>query len=116
MLYSQALIFMIFTLDGFIIGIIFDIFRAFRKIYKAKDIFIYIQDIFFWMISGSIFLFSMSKFANGELRGFMIFGTLIGISVYILSLSNNFKHFFTKLFEFIKKIANLKGNFKKKGE
>ena len=48
---NQGYLFLIFTLDGLIIGILFDIFRILRKSFKTKDIVTYVQDILFWLIS-----------------------------------------------------------------
>lgn len=68
---NQAYLFVIFILNGFLIGILFDIFRILRKSFKTKDWLTYIQDILFWIITGFIVLFSIFRFNNGELRGFI---------------------------------------------
>lgn len=68
---NQAYLFVIFILNGFLIGILFDIFRILRKSFKTKDWLTYIQDILFWIITGFIILYSIFRFNNGELRGFI---------------------------------------------
>lgn len=87
MVSNQALLFGVFTINGIIIGILFDFFRIIRKSFKITDIGTYIQDILFWLISGFIFLYSMCVFCNGELRWFMVFGVLIGACIYIITIS-----------------------------
>ena len=42
---NQAYIFGIFILNGFIIGILFDMFRSFRKILKTPDFITYIKAV-----------------------------------------------------------------------
>ena len=87
MVIEQGYIFLVFALDGVLIGILFDFFRILRKIFCAGDFVTYAQDICFWVLSGIIFLYSMCKFCDGELRFFMVLGVLLGASIYILTLS-----------------------------
>ena len=87
---EQLKSFFIFTVIGIIIGILFDIFRISRKIFKTSDILTYIEDILFWLISGLIILFSIFLFNNGELRLYIFIGISIGILIYMLSISRYF--------------------------
>lgn len=87
---NQAYLFVIFILNGFLIGILFDIFRILRKSFKTKDWITYVQDILFWIITGFIILYSIFKFNNGELRGFIFIGIFIGLSIYLLLFSKIF--------------------------
>ena len=87
---NQAYSFIIFILNGLIIGLIFDIFRIFRKSFKTPDFITYLQDFIFWIIAGSILLYSIFKFNNGELRLYIFIGILLGVSAYILIFSRLF--------------------------
>lgn len=87
---NQAFIFAVFTLVGIIIGIIFDIFRIIRKIIKTPDIITNIEDIIFWIITGTIIVCTMYKFCAGQLRFFMIIGIAIGGLIYLFTISNFF--------------------------
>lgn len=84
---NQAYIFMVFTIVGVIIGVLFDIFRILRKTFKTKDIVTYIEDIVFWLITGMIIVYAMYVFCDGELRFFMILGIIIGATMYMLTIS-----------------------------
>ena len=64
-------LFMIFIFNGFLISILFDIFRILRKSFKTNDFFTYTEDILFWILTTFIILYSIFKFANGELRAFL---------------------------------------------
>ena len=84
---NQTYLFIVFTIVGIIIGVLFDIFRIPRKSFKTKDIVTYIEDILFWILTGIIILFSMYKFSNGELRFFMIIGIIMGTLMYMITFS-----------------------------
>lgn len=70
---SDVYIFFIFILLGFIIGILFDIFRILRRSFKTKDIITYIQDILFWLITGALILYTTFKFNNRTIKVFLVF-------------------------------------------
>lgn len=84
---NQAYIFLIFTLNGVFIGLLFDFFRILRKGFKTSNILTYFEDILFWIFTGLSVIYSMIKFSNGNLRFFMVIGIIIGIIVYMLTLS-----------------------------
>lgn len=87
---NQAYLFLVFLLNGFLIGVLFDIFRILRKTFKTNDFITYMQDILFWLLTGFIVLYSIFKFNNGELRNFIFIGIFIGISIYLLVFSKTF--------------------------
>lgn len=87
MVIGQANLFLIFTTDGILIGLLFDIFRILRKSFKTADIVTYIEDTIFWVLTGTIILYSIFTFNNGEIRLFMFIGILLGISFYLLLFS-----------------------------
>lgn len=84
---NQAYAFLIFILNGLIVGILFDVFRILRKAFKTSDFITYIQDIIFWISSGLILLYSIFKFNNGELRLFILLGIILGMSIHLLVFS-----------------------------
>jgi spore cortex biosynthesis protein YabQ len=87
---NQAYLFGIFILNGFLIGLLFDIFRILRKSFKTPDFITYLEDICFWIITGFIILYSIFKFNNGELRAFIFVGIFCGVLTYILLFSKIF--------------------------
>lgn len=103
---NQAYLFLVFVLNGFLIGILFDIFRILRKSFKTKDIITYTQDILFWLISGGITLYTIFKFNNGELRGFIFIGIGIGSLIYLLLFSKIFIKINLYIINFLKKLFN----------
>lgn len=87
---NQAYVFFVFILNGFLIGLLFDVFRILRKSFTTNDFVTYIEDIAFWIISAIIMLYSIFKFNNGELRGFIFVGILVGVCIYLLLFSRLF--------------------------
>ena len=103
---NQAFAFIVFILNGFIIGILFDVFRILRKSFKTPDFITCFEDIAFWIISGFILLYSIFKFNNGELRFFIFLGIFIGISIYLLIFSKLFIKVSIFIIEIIKKLVH----------
>lgn len=106
MVINQAYIFLIFILNGFAIGLIFDFFRILRKSFKTNDIITYIEDILFWIITGLIILYTTFIFNNGEIRLFMFLAIFIGVFIYILLFSNIIIKVNVKIIKTIKNILS----------
>lgn len=103
---SQIYIFIIFIFNGFLIGLLFDIFRILRKTIKTKDFITYIEDIIFWILSGIIVLYSVFKFNNGEIRLFIFTGIITGCLLYLLIFSKIFIKVSIYIISMIKKVIN----------
>ena len=61
---NQAYLFLTFTVNGVIIGLIFDFFRILRKSFKTKNLIIYFEDILFWILSGISTILFMYYFSD----------------------------------------------------
>ena len=86
MLVEQVYIFGWSIVTGAILGILFDFFRAFR--FKGiRDIWVYIQDVIFWLVTAVIIIVSAFVINDGELRGYMLLGYLLGAGFYMLTFS-----------------------------
>lgn len=73
MITNQAYLFLVFIINGLLIGLLFDIFRILRRAFKTSDFVTYIEDILFWILTGFSILYSIFVFNNGEIRLFMFF-------------------------------------------
>lgn len=107
MVTNQAYLFFIFTMNGILIGLLFDFFRISRKVFKTNDVMTYIEDVFFWILAGAIVLYSIFVFNNGELRLFMFLGILLGALVYMLFASSYVIKINVKIINMIKKIIRI---------
>lgn len=106
MIENQAYLFLVFVINGIIIGLLFDFFRILRRSFKTSDIITYIQDILFWIFTGFILLYSIFTFANGEIRLFMFLGVFFGCLLYMLFFSNYLIKINVKIILFIKRIVS----------
>ena len=103
MVQNQTYLFLVFSLTGILIGILFDLFRILRKSFKTPDILTYIEDVIFWILTGIIILYNIWYFNNGEIRLYIILAIIMGIIIYILTLSNIILKIFYIIINFIKK-------------
>ena len=104
MVTNQAYLFLIFTIAGVVIGLLFDIFRILRKSFKTKDIVTYIEDALFWILTGIILLYTIFTFSNGEIRFYMFVGVFIGCILYMLMFSKYFININVKIINILKKV------------
>lgn len=104
---NQAYVFLIFTVDGVLIGLLFDFFRILRKSFKTPNILTYIEDIVFWIATGIIIMYSIYVFCDGEIRWFMFVGIAIGLIIYILTLSRYIIKINVKIISILKSIINI---------
>ena len=101
---NQAYLFIVFSLTGVAIGVLFDIFRVLRKSFKTADIITYLEDILFWVLTGLLVLYNIWYFNNGEIRLFMFLGIIMGILIYMLTLSNILIKIFFLILSTLKKV------------
>ena len=101
MVENQAYLFLIFIINGIVIGLLFDIFRILRKSFKTSDIITYVQDILFWILTGFILLYSIFAFSNGEIRFYMFLGVFLGCLIYMLLFSKYFININVKVISII---------------
>lgn len=104
---NEVYIFIVFILNGFLIGIIFDCFRILRKSFKTPDFVTYIEDILFGIITGLLILYSILKFNNGELRLFIFIGIFLGLLLYLLIFSKVFMKTSIFIISIVKKTVNI---------
>lgn len=86
MLVQQVYIFGWSILIGMILGILFDLFRGIRW-EGIRDIWVYIQDVIFWIVVAMVIIVSTFLINQGELRGYMLLGYFWGAGFYMLLFS-----------------------------
>jgi spore cortex biosynthesis protein YabQ len=84
---TQAYIFLYSVLIGMFIAFIYDIFRIKRKVVKTGVLFLYIEDLLFWIIVAIFVFIHVCYFNDGEFRFYILAGAIIGVIIYILLLS-----------------------------
>lgn len=104
---NQAYLFLVFSLTGIIIGVLFDFFRILRRSIKTPNVITYIEDILFWILTGLLVLYNIWYFNNGEIRIYMFLGIILGILIYMSTLSNIIIKIFSKILQTIIKVLEL---------
>lgn len=107
MVTNQAYLFLIFAINGIIIGLLFDFFRISRKVFNTNDVTTYIEDILFWILAGAIILYSIFVFNNGELRLYMFLGIILGAFIYLLFISSYIIKINIKIINVLKKVFGI---------
>lgn len=91
---------------GLFMGIIFDLYRAIRRIFKPKVLLSYLEDLIFWIIIGGIFFALLINTTDGILRGFVFIGVFVGVLLYMILLSNYILPLFILIFKLILNVFN----------
>ena len=104
---NQAYLFLVFSLTGVAIGILFDFFRILRRSIKTSNIITYMEDILFWILTGLLILYNIWYFNDGEIRIYMFIGIIMGLLVYMSTLSDILIKIFTKILQTIIKLLEL---------
>ena len=110
-MFSQVQIFLISCVFGFFLGVIYDVLSINRIFFKNNNYNIFLQDIIYFGIAGTLtFLFILS-INSGEVRFYILFGELVGVAVYYVTLRkilNKFIFLFTMIIvKFIRKIYRI---------
>ena len=104
---AQAGLFLIFAIDGIILGVLFDFFRILRKSFSTGNILTAIEDVLFWILAGGVILYPIFMYNNGIIRGYMFLGIFCGVLLYILTFSNFFIKINVAIINFIKKFVSI---------
>ena len=99
MIINQVYVFFWSILIGAVLTLIFDFFRLMRRNKETRDLIVYIQDIFFWLIVAIVIIISTFITNSGELRGYMFIGYALGSMFYLLLLSNLILKIFGTIFD-----------------
>lgn len=89
---------------GALICVFYDIISAVRLSGHNSFISVCIQDLFFWIVSAFAVFFFLLGVSNGEIRGYIIFGIIIGFTLLKITLSRYIVKALKTVFKFIIKI------------
>ena len=86
---SETINFLTFVIVGIVLGIVFDFFRAMRKIKKYSTRVVYLQDIIFFIITGLIISSVLIYKLQYDLRIYLFFAIILGVIIYIVTFSRH---------------------------
>ena len=84
---EQTILFLSTVGAGMGMAFIYDIFRIFRKFIKHSAIFVYAEDVIYWIIVSFAMFYFMLAQNYGEIRAFTIIGAAVGAVLYLSALS-----------------------------
>lgn len=68
----------------------YDIFRAVRLVWCPKGLTVFLQDIIYFCILSVVTFIFLLSITNGEIRGYVLFGILLGFLLFYYTLSRYF--------------------------
>ena len=101
---DETITFLIFVLLGAIFSIVFDVFRAIRKVKKANVKTVCMQDIIYFFIIGVILLISLIKISEVSFRVYLLLGIVLGCIIYISVIGNKVMNIFVYIIKMWNKI------------
>lgn len=78
----QAYVFLCTVAGGMAIALVYDIFRIVRKAVRTGSLLTYLEDLVYWVLAAAIMLVTIYYSNEGEIRGFLFIGTIIGVVLY----------------------------------
>ncbi|MDF2523533.1 MAG: hypothetical protein K0R31_1174, partial [Clostridiales bacterium] len=103
---SQAYVFLWSVIGGMAIAFIYDLFRIKRKTIRTINFLTHIEDLVYWILVALI-MFAVVYYSNeGEIRGYIFIGTLIGVILYTLIFSRMVMTSFLFIIGIVKKVFN----------
>ena len=94
---SETITFMYFVLIGVIFTIIFDFFRALRKIKKPTNNIVIAQDILYFVIITIVLIISILNINEEVFRLYLIIAIILGMLLYALLVANKVRNLFVIL-------------------
>ena len=117
MIHHQVYVFLYSILVGAILALIFDFFRLLRRKGNTQNFLVYLEDFLYWIIVAFVIVISAFVTNDGDIRGFMFIGYMIGAIFYLILLSNLFLKTLGGILDFFEKILKkIVSLFKKIGE
>jgi len=101
---NQAYIFLATVYVGLLLGIIYDIYRAFRMITKPGRVLLAIFDLLFWILAALFSFIMLFKVNGGEIRFYAFIGLALGWGIYTLVVGSILVKFLVKVYEIVSNI------------
>lgn len=105
---DQTRLFLLALGLGFLLGVLYDLFRVVRMAFTMRRVGVFIQDVLFFLTCAAVTFIFLLAVNQGEIRGFVIAGEGLGFLIYYFSfgllamrVSSFLVHTIRKLFHLI---------------
>jgi len=102
---GQAWLFMSTIIVGAAIGLLYDVFRIFRKTAPHAGIAVQLEDLLFWVAATVLTFYYMLHRNYGEIRPFVMLGVVIGVVLYFATISRFIVGACVAVVNYIKKVV-----------
>ncbi|MEG0894569.1 MAG: spore cortex biosynthesis protein YabQ [Oscillospiraceae bacterium] len=106
MLTQEFWMFLASIFIGAVIGVLYDVFKVSRIIIKTNNIVTFIEDVAFCLASIILTFIFISEKNDGILRMFLLFGNLMGATIYFCTISVVITKIIKFIVKFVKNIYN----------
>lgn len=93
--------FAIMAVEGFVIGLIYDIYRVFRWTFKPSKWMIAVLDLLFWIAAALGCFYTLFETNYAEIRFYVFLGLGVGWIFYLLTASRYVIAVLNSLFSFL---------------
>lgn len=93
-------------IGGLVLGIVFDIFRIFRKNFKGASSLVWLQDILMWAVMLAVVYITLFITNSAQLRWYEFAGFGAGVAVYMVALSRVVVAVSSAVINFLKKVLS----------
>lgn len=102
---AQTQMFLLSCGFGFLLGLLYDVFRLVRMAFFSQKIVVFFQDILYFTVCGCLtFLFALTM-NYGEIRGYVLLGEVLGWIIYYYSLGAMIFQASTAIVKALKKVV-----------
>ena len=102
---GQAWLFLSTVLMGAAIGLLYDVFRIFRKTARHSQLAVQLEDLFFWVAATGLTFYYMLHRNYGEIRVFVLVGVGIGLTLYFATVSRFVLIVFVNVVNYLKRVV-----------
>jgi len=84
---AQASVFLWFGMTGAAAGLLFDVFRALRRVFLHPNALTQVEDALYWLLVFALVIWLLFTRNNGIMRGYVLLGFALGMTLYFNTVS-----------------------------
>lgn len=104
---QQVFSFVVSVIFGVCYCLFYDVLRSCRRVFKSSTAAVFFGDVFFFSVIAVVTFLLLLAVSNGEMRGYIFFGILIGVVACNFTLSRIFIPFLCFIIKKIIALTNL---------
>lgn len=108
---AELFFFLHAALTGILLSVVYDLFRILRRVYTHGCFLIAVEDACYWLGSALYITYVLMKENDGVIRWYFIFGILLGMLLYNLTISRYLveplSKFINYILHFVRKILRI---------